>query len=280
MLGRLLAKATDDVSSQDLHDRALLYYRLLRSGADPRTVENVVMTNTTIPERIKFSEDDDDEMRAEVMEEFNTLSIIYGKPSVNFIAPEYQVKYVKMPEDHPLGTSDVASLGSANNRPNAVPQGGATASHEPVADVDLLGFGGGPPSPPPAATPAAPSPGLTLNASVNMTGEAYQSTWSSLPDAAATVSAVSLAGLPTSTDEVESALSEKNVKIMASGELPTEFKFFFYAQDSRTGTLFLVQANIEKSAADPLMIVTVKATGNAEAGAMEAFVELLSQALN
>ena len=29
MLGRLLAAATNDFTSQDLHDRALLYYRLL-----------------------------------------------------------------------------------------------------------------------------------------------------------------------------------------------------------------------------------------------------------
>ena len=39
MQGRLLAKATEDVSNQDLHDRALLYYRLLRSSADPKMVE-------------------------------------------------------------------------------------------------------------------------------------------------------------------------------------------------------------------------------------------------
>merc|ERR1719491_1424792 len=35
MLGRLLQKATEDVSSQDLHDRALFYYRLLRSTPHP-----------------------------------------------------------------------------------------------------------------------------------------------------------------------------------------------------------------------------------------------------
>jgi hypothetical protein len=29
MLGRLLSSAVNDFSSQDLHDRALLYYRLL-----------------------------------------------------------------------------------------------------------------------------------------------------------------------------------------------------------------------------------------------------------
>jgi vesicle coat complex subunit len=297
MLGRLLAKATDDVSSQDLHDRALLYYRLLRSGAsDARSIESVVKTHTAISERVKFSEEDDDEMRAELMEEFDTLSIIYGKPSVNFIAPEFQVKYVKMPEGHPLGSSDVASLGSANNRPNAIPQNvgvyetPSAASGAPGGgggdDVDLLGFGGGgAPSPPSATSTAQPkapaAAALSLNPSVSMAGEAYQSTWSSIPDAAATVTAVPLSGLPTSTDEVESALSEKNVKIMASGELPNEFKFFFYAQDAAEGTLFLVQANIEKSTSDPLMIVTVKASGGIAGDAsIAAFVELITQALN
>jgi vesicle coat complex subunit len=293
MLGRLLAKATDDVSSQDLHDRALLYYRLLRSGVVTHTLEKVVRANTTISEKVKFSEEDDDEMRAELMEEFDTLSIIYGKPSVNFIAPEFQVKYVKMPEGHPLGASEVASLGSANNRPNAVPQNVAvyetSSASEAMGggggdDVDLLGFGGGGPTSPPAVSSASqpkPLSRLSLSPSVSMAGEAYQSTWSSIPDAAATVTAVPLSGLPTSTDEVESALSEKNVKIMASGELPNEFKFFFYAQDAADGTLFLVQANIEKSTSDPLMIVTVKARGGkAGDAAITAFVELMTQALN
>jgi Beta2-adaptin appendage, C-terminal sub-domain len=126
---------------------------------------------------------------------------------------------------------------------------------------------------------------LVLDASASMTGEAYQSAWSSIPDSAATVSAVPLAGLPTSTDEVEAILIDQNIKIMASGELPNEFKFFFYARDAAPsplrGTLFLVQANVEKSAADPLMIVTVKASGGgSQAQAVAAFVELMTHALN
>ena len=99
-------------------------------------------------------------------------------------------------------------------------------------------------------------------------------------DAEATVTAVPLAGLPTSTDEVENALSEKNIIILASGELPNEFKFFFYGQDAATGTMFLVQANIEKTA-DPLMIVTVKASnGVLAASSIESFVELMMAALS
>lgn len=39
MLGRLLARAVNDVSSQDLHDRALLYHRLLKH--DPEVARRV-----------------------------------------------------------------------------------------------------------------------------------------------------------------------------------------------------------------------------------------------
>merc|ERR1712151_117793 len=65
MLGRLLAKATDDVSSQDLHDRALLYYRLLKSGADYNVIENAIKTNSVISHGINFAEEDDIELRKE-----------------------------------------------------------------------------------------------------------------------------------------------------------------------------------------------------------------------
>jgi hypothetical protein len=282
MLGKLLAKATDDVSSQDLHDRALLYYRLLRSGADPSTMENVIKTNTVIPEAVKFSEEDDAELRAELMEEFNTLAIIYGKPSVNFVTPEYQVKYVKMPEEHPLAPGDAGSIGSWNRTkpPPAAEQAPAPASTSYDGDVDLLGFGG-PPSPPHPPAPAAPSgaSAVSLNPSVTMTGDAYQSTWSSISDAEATVSTVQLLGVPTSTDEVEQALAEQNIKTMASGQpTPNEFKFFLYAEDSSTGTTFLVQANLEVSQ-EPLMIVTVKATGGAGSSLVEKFIEVMTIAL-
>ena len=39
MLGRMLEAATNDISSQDLHDRALFYYRLLETG--PEKAEQV-----------------------------------------------------------------------------------------------------------------------------------------------------------------------------------------------------------------------------------------------
>jgi len=255
MLGRLLAKATDDVSSQDSHDRALLYYRMLKSDTDPKIIENVIKTYTVIPESVRFSEEDDEEQLANLMEEFNTLSIVYGKTSENFIVPEYQIKYVKMPDDHPLAAGDAGSIVSVGKM-NAVAAPPPAPANSYEGDGDLLGFGG----PPAAASAPAPAPnasGISLSASAAMTGEEYQSKWESIPDADSIVSMAPLGVLPPSTNQVEAALASVNVMTMASGELPGEFKFFLYAQDTNSGSIFLLQSNVEKSA-DPMMIITIK----------------------
>jgi AP-4 complex subunit beta-1 len=292
MLGRLLSKATNDVSSQDLHDRALLYYRMLRSGTDFMALESAVKSSTVIPEAAVggFSEEADDAFRAELMTEFNTLSILYGKPSANFIAPEHQVKYVKMPEDHPLVPSDGGGGGSVSSYPTTTLH--ATMPHDAPAQVhiapapastdyvDLLGDLGSP-SPPPAAPPA-PSTTATfsLNAALSMTAEEYQSKWGTIPDADATVSMVPLKQLPTSADQVEQSLARVAVLTMASGELPNEFKFFLYATDSASGTVFLIQSNIEKTE-EPIMIVTVKMSGGGGGGTLlvEKLISTMTSAL-
>ena len=46
--GRLLKMATEDVSSQDLHDCALLYYRLIKANSvngNPAIARDVVSTD-------------------------------------------------------------------------------------------------------------------------------------------------------------------------------------------------------------------------------------------
>ena len=281
-LGRLLAKATDDVSSQDLHDRALLYYRLLRSGTDLTVLEHVVKTNTSVSESSNFSEEADDVFRAELMEEFNSLSILYGKPSVNFIAPEYQVKYVKMPEEHPLAPGETGSVSSYPASAPAAPAAAVAPAPQMAAaeEVDLLGFGESmspTDSAPPPATAAAT---FSLNPAVSMSGDDYQTKWAAIADADATVSMVPMQALPANTDEVEQALQGVSVMTMASGELPNEFKFFLYAEDTVSGSVFLIQSNIEKTS-EPLMIVTLKVSGGSGgANLVESLIDLIRTALN
>ena len=282
MLGRLLHKATDDVSSQDLHDRALLYYRLLRSGADPKTViAPVVQTQTIIPH--VFTEEDDKKVKAELLEEFNTLATIYGKSSSSFIHPDFQVKYKKQPPEHPLENAGVAeATGQVPVAPQQIarpnlPSQPVEASPYPSSYVstadamvgDLLGFDG----PYSAQAPAT----LSLVPGITMSGEDYQAKWGAVADSDALVSMVPLASVPTGTTVVEQALAASNVFTMASGELPGEFKFFLYCQDSSSGSMILIQSNISKSDTEPSMILTLKVTSTK--GNDQSLVDQLTQVI-
>jgi len=267
MLGRLLLKVTDDVSSQDLHDRGLLYYRLLKSGADPTTVLKHVISNSkaTIPGD-QFSEEDDKDFRAILMKEFDSLATIYGKASVNFIKPEYQVTYKKMPLEHPLDPTvePTAAVSAAHVpvAPQEMPQPAAVAAAPPVVDDmigDLLGFD----TPAPVAAAAAPlSSTISLALDATMTGEEYQAKWGSIcSDADAIVEMAILSTLPASTSPIETNLAAIGVKTMASGQTaPGEFKLYLYARDN-DGAIILIQSNISNSGGEPLMILTIKIDG-------------------
>jgi len=294
MLGRLLLKATEDVSSQDLHDRALLYYRLLKSAVDPQIVRDVINTNTNI-EGIasNFAEENfDDDIRDELMKEFNTLSIVYGTTSDNFIAEENQVVFVKMPTEHPLDNNIApAHLQDVvvNNLATQVQETSIFDTNAPVAqapepgpaplavadEMDLLGFG-----PEPTTAPVAPASILNLSPNVTLSGDEYQSNWSAVPDSDAHVIIVPLSSQPPSTDVVELPLGEVSIRTMASGELPTELKFFLYAQEaSADASTILVQASIAKT--DPCeMLLTVKIAGPGGLEKAEAFVDILKSAIS
>jgi len=81
MLGRLLRDAVADASHADVHDRALMYYRLLaHSVADAQAV--VGGSRDVV---VRFTEDVPSEVKDRLFEEFNTLSVMYGQPSETFM---------------------------------------------------------------------------------------------------------------------------------------------------------------------------------------------------
>ena len=271
MLGRLLKKATEDVSSQDLHDRALFYYRLLRSSPDPAVAKSIISSSMTMTTD-QFAEEDDAELCAALMDEFNTLCTVYRCKAENFIEEENIVKFVRVPKDHPL-PRDAAAAPVTDPGVNAITDqlGGTSlaATPAPVApaassgEVDLLGFGFDAPSAPAPPTHSTSSlQSLTLKEKVTLAGEDYQSKWGAVSDLEAVViSALPMTSAPPSADAVEGALGTFNVSTMASGELPTEFKFFLYSQeeDAVGGGYFLIQAVVMKAPAS--LSLTIKASG-------------------
>jgi hypothetical protein len=72
----VLSRAIADPESADLRDRAALYYRLLERG--PESARAVVAAKKS--SIVSFAEDEKFELQERLFDEFNTLSVIYGKP--------------------------------------------------------------------------------------------------------------------------------------------------------------------------------------------------------
>jgi vesicle coat complex subunit len=93
MLGKLLNFAINDVTNQDIHDKALLYYRLLSS--DVNAAKKIFSDNYfgKIPESAfsVFAESRDDKKKDKIFQEFNSLSVIYRLPSQQFISQSFQL---------------------------------------------------------------------------------------------------------------------------------------------------------------------------------------------
>ncbi len=294
MLGRLLKKATEDTSSQDLHDRALFYYRLLRSSPDP-TVAKSIISKSMAMTASQFAEEDDSELRAALMDEFNTLCTVYRCKPENFIEEENIVPFVKLPTEHPLAAAapvvdqGVNTITDQMNGASLTDGYGAAPAPAPQpapsGEVDLLGFGFDDPAPAPAPPASNVIQSLSLKTSLSLSGEDYQSKWGSVPDSEAIVIAgLPMGSAPPSTDVVEGALSAFSVFTMASGELPAEFKFFLYAQEEESygGCYFLIQAVALKQPAS--LNLTIKPVGgdadpNKRKEKIDQLVELIKSAL-
>lgn len=81
VLATIFKLLINDFSHADVHDRALLYYRLLRNNV--RAAAQVVCAPKDAVQN--FLEDDNSDVRDKLFEEFNSMSVVYNLPSVAFI---------------------------------------------------------------------------------------------------------------------------------------------------------------------------------------------------
>ncbi len=299
MLGRLLAAATNDVSSQDLHDRALLYYRILTT--DIQVARRVVVGDED-GNRAKegtggggrtavagdFAEERDvANVREKLYAEFNSLAILYGKPSAQFVSPCYQTKPPEtsltpflmggsgMGMDHhngsnlldlnaddsllPLGGDDGDSppragsslAGRQGEGAGGVGASGGSSSSYAGPSVDLLDMGEMGVSLPVVDTPSATS-AVATPPFLHLV-EQFQMAPEAFQQLWAQLPEagtfnVELAALPANgLLALEEAFAVRHIACLASGDLPEMYKLFLYAQDE-TGEVYLVQALVHKAA--------------------------------
>lgn len=276
MLGRLFASAVNDTSSQDVHDRALLYYRLLSS--DISVAESLFASlRHAGTESGLFAEDCDTDKRDQIFSEINTLAVIYGMPSIRFIADKYQqvgatvqsqmchchfpfVQKIDAPPMADLQTFLTIESTSPSQQHKetdvALPTGQISTVERDQSFTNLLDLG---------FTDVAIVPPvchLLLASGAEMSPQQFQQTWASLPDAFAGL-ICTLSRLPTSTSDVEALARSVGVMTMASGPLSASsqgMKFFVYGfgeSDLVTGTpgkSYLAQMTIEGSGAVNIVV--------------------------
>ena len=231
MLGRLLAVAIEeDSSNQAVRDRALLYYRLLLQGPD---VASSVLNPNNSPLHNQplttFCEEKNEALRSVIFDQFNSLSVIYGKAASSFTPPEC------LSEEEQTEQRDVFGLGGEMAEQEAhQPQ--PQSQSQPHESVNLL-FGDDDFTPSPSQhtqqqmqrVPTAPFfslEGPTLS-SAN-----FQEKWKQISSPQALSFSTSLP----SPDSIPQKLTENQLLVVASGQLPTLIKIFCYSYISSSSS--------------------------------------------
>ncbi|KAF1784143.1 AP complex subunit beta [Phytophthora cactorum] len=235
MLGRLLGSAINESNHQDVRDRALLYYRLLEQ--QPTEQAAAIVAQFRSEETVSvFAESIETDLKDKLFQEFNSLAVVYNKPSELFVSsthlPAHEVEEEEEEEDEGY---DHTPPPPQQQRTSAAPPQPAAPSMD-LLDMDFGSASSGPP-------PQAAGPSFALVPTPVMDAATFQGQWGSRPLVAEVV--VQLPTLPPQ-NELEQAFASRGIVTMASGDVGPQYKFFFYAQDTQ-GRFFLSETLVEKA---------------------------------
>ncbi|KAM7274728.1 hypothetical protein ACFE04_016594 [Oxalis oulophora] len=308
-LGAALAAGLADFH-QDVHDRALFYYRLLQQ--DVSIAERVVSP----PKQAVsvFADTQSSEIKDRIFDEFNSLSVVYQKPSYMFTDKEHRGPFEFSDEmghlsigaepadnvipaqivdandkDLLLSTSEKEESkipshnGSAYNAPSygissqtdlITVSDSSSTRHSPQASLaidDLLGLSLS--SPAPAPLP----PQLKLNPKAVLEPSTFQQKWRQLPIALSQEHSMSPQGIAalTNPQALLRHMQGHSIHCIASGGQSPNFKFFFFAQKAESLSTYLVECIVNTSSARAQ--IKIKADDQSTS---EAFSTLFQSALS
>ncbi|CAI5703804.1 hypothetical protein KXD40_002611 [Peronospora effusa] len=245
MLGRLLSSAINDSNHQDVRDRALLYYRLL--GQQPTEQAAAIVAQFCTEETVRvFAESIETDLEDKLFQEFNSLAVVYNKPSELFVSASHLAGTAAPLEDEDDEEEEdkedeTCDDGALPQQQHQQQQHNLAPSSQPAApSMDLLDMDFG--SAPVVAPPQIAGPAFALVPTPVMDAPTFQGQWSSRAVVAEVV--VQLPVLPPQ-DELEQAFASRGIVTMASGDVGPQYKFFFYAQDTQ-GRYFMSETLVEK----------------------------------
>ncbi|ERM98573.1 hypothetical protein AMTRI_Chr05g66380 [Amborella trichopoda] len=287
-LGAALTAGLAD-SHQDVHDRALFYYRLLQY--DVAVAERVV--NPPKQAVSVFADTQSSEIKDRIFDEFNSFSVLYQQPSYMFTDKEHRgpfefseetanlsigvesadngipsQRFEATDNDLLLSTSEKEeNRGPSTNDSSAysAPDYAAHSQQEMglptlpsnvqqfgFAIDDLLGLG-----PPVAALP----PPLKLNSKAVLDPANFQRKWGQLATALSKDCSLTPHGVAslTTPQALLHHMQGHSIQCIASGGQPPNLRFFFFAQiadePQSTSSFFLVKCDINTSSAKAQIVV-------------------------
>lgn len=230
-LGALFEKMIDDDSHMDVHDRALLYYRLLKTNVEEarRVVACPKETLSDFSERHAV-------VIEKVFEEFNSLSCVYGAPAETFVdqTPPYNTVGLARARFSSFGGSGAAAAAA---RAAAVARAGAASGGGGGSGAqigNLLDVG---------AFTDASSGDRDLSAAAAMNPADFEKKWTS---SEISLQIKDLLQSVPSTEDFERLMTNANIKTLAM--MPPQnglLKYFLYAQEIASGNYHLIEVVVE-----------------------------------
>ncbi|KAF7036905.1 hypothetical protein CFC21_047423 [Triticum aestivum] len=302
-LGATLAAGLAD-THQDVHDRALFYYRLLQY--DPAVAERVV--NPPKQAVSVFADTQSSEIKDRIFDEFNSLSVVYQKPSYMFTdkehrgtfeysedlanltvgaeAPETVIsaqRYQESDNDLLLSTSDKEDSGIRSSNGSYTSTYNAPSdllSSQTPAETALINPSSSTYSTQtnfslddllglgvPDAPAPPPPPALALNSKPVLDPATFQKKWGQLALSFSQECSLSPQGAASlmNPQSLIRHMQSNYIQCIASGGQPPNYKFYFYGQKAGAAAFYLVECIVNTASAKAQLKIKAEDGTTAEA---------------
>jgi len=277
MLGRLLNSAIADTNKIDIRDRAVFYYRLLQY--DIKKAEKIINCPKVVVDA--YVDAADDAVTERIYQEFNTVAVVYHKPSALFVNEEpveiedenenneeEQTTKKSKDKEQPSSPTDE----NTNNDSQLNPKQEDNEEEKKKIDIygdDLLGLKF-------EEEVTNEDKTIELNPNVQCTSQKFQQLFKSLEN---TKKIVRNLMSPQHGQQLEKRINDANFKTIAKGTpKPNIMKFYFYCSPTSTNDLHFIECVVNLENCE--VSITVKGESDVFNQVAELFENALSPLLN
>ncbi|KYQ90268.1 adaptor-related protein complex 4 [Tieghemostelium lacteum] len=238
ILKNLLIESLNLSLDPDLHDLALLYTRILKLSLEKG--QKILNSNSNIGNINYFLDDENNEIRDKIFEEFNTLSIVYNKHSSTYLYKNIQQNIKDL---------ELASIERKENLLRLEQERDVTSPSKKQQEKEkqnelLIQIEG---------STQNVFDSLALEKTPELSPENFQQSWLEIQEQHKME--IQLSTLPP-INEIESSLLTEGIVCLAYGSVDSYTKLYYHAKQIENGPLFLIEILIDEKSL--LMTISFK----------------------